>query len=108
MKREGWHKNTISLKGRRMEKLGPPFPQSGKRDYRMQRSGGIGEEDSARRVWKSVGITVVECSRECLSKAGRQTAVLEGPPSGHQHEFLMDSDFVNYCLKACRKQHNPK
>lgn len=60
---------------------------------------GVGEEDSARRVWKSVGITVVECRKECMSKAGRQTAVLEGPPSGHQHEFLMAQILRTTALK---------
>lgn len=53
---------------------GASFPQSERRDYRMPRSGAWGKKTVLRRMWKSVGTTVMECGRECMSKAGRQIA----------------------------------
>lgn len=53
---------------------GASFPPRERRDYRVQRSRAWGEKTVLRRMWKSVGTAVMECGRECRSKAGRQIA----------------------------------
>lgn len=73
----------------------------------MQRRGAGGRRESSKNVREGWNNSVMECSREYMSKPGRLLNS-RALPTGPQHEFLMDLRFENYCLKTCRKQGKPE
>lgn len=61
LKMKCWYKTFMKLKGRWMEKLESPFPQSRRKDYKIQKNGK--RRESLKNVDKA-GIIAVKCNRE--------------------------------------------